>query len=133
MIGVDRLRARAREAALDLAASGPVRLVHGDLRPADVLSGPHARMVAIDPRPAWGDPDVDAVDRVLHGVPGLDVLEDGIGEPAGMVPGRDPDRVSAWCRALAPLVAIPRVCGGRDDTETGFLVALSGGGPTVTK
>ncbi|MEU2441043.1 aminoglycoside phosphotransferase family protein [Streptomyces rubradiris] len=125
--------ARAREAALGLAAGGPARLVHGDLHPGNVLSGPDARMVAIDPRPAWGDPDFDAVDWVLDGVVSLDVLEDRIGELAGMVPGQDPDRVSAWCRALAPLVAIPRVCGGRGDAGTEFLVALAAGGPSVTR
>ncbi|MDN3259193.1 aminoglycoside phosphotransferase family protein [Streptomyces sp. CSDS2] len=119
--------ARARETALELASSGPTRLVHGDLHPANVLSGPHARVVAIDPRPAWGDPDFDAVDWVLDGVLGLDVLEDRIGELAGMVPGQNPGRLSAWCRALAPLIAAPRVCGGRDDAETGFLVALADG------
>ncbi|MGJ3560381.1 hypothetical protein ACR6C2_25120 [Streptomyces sp. INA 01156] len=44
---------RARARALELAESGPVALVHGDLHSANVLSGPGARMVAIDPRPAW--------------------------------------------------------------------------------
>ncbi|MFD0392862.1 aminoglycoside phosphotransferase family protein [Streptomyces nogalater] len=117
--------ARARQAALELAASGPTRLVHGDLHPANVLSGPNARMVAIDPRPAWGDPDFDAVDWVLDGVLDRGVLEERAGELAGMVPGQSPDRVLAWCRALSPLVAIPRVCMRREDAETGFLITLA--------
>ncbi|QCD60389.1 aminoglycoside phosphotransferase family protein [Streptomyces hawaiiensis] len=56
---------RARTESLELCKSGPVGLVHGDLHSANVLMGPGGRMVAIDPRPAWGDPDFDAVDWVL--------------------------------------------------------------------
>ncbi|MEU8029354.1 aminoglycoside phosphotransferase family protein [Streptomyces sp. NPDC049099] len=118
---------RAREAALELAATGPMGLVHGDLHPANALSGPGARMVAIDPRPAWGDPDFDAVDWVLDGVLDLDVLEGRIEKLAEMVPGQSPDRVRGWCRALSPLIAIPRICARREDAETGFLIALAGG------
>lgn len=119
--------AQARAAALSLAASGPVGLVHGDLHPGNVLSGPGARMVAIDPRPAWGDPDFDAVDWVLEGVEGLATLERRIEKLAAMVPGQSPDRVLGWCRALAALIAVPRVCKGRDDAETRFLMALARG------
>ncbi|MCP9962507.1 hypothetical protein LUX05_16085 [Streptomyces somaliensis] len=99
---------RSRAAALELAADGPVGLVHGDLHPANVLSGPGARLVAIDPRPAWGDPDFDAVDWVLGGATGPAVLEERIGELASLVPGQSPDRVRGWCRALAVLNALPR-------------------------
>ncbi|MEU6097010.1 aminoglycoside phosphotransferase family protein [Streptomyces sp. NPDC047079] len=68
---------RARAAALELATDGPVGLVHGDQHPANVLSGPDARMVAIDPRPTWGDPDFDAVDWVLEGAADLTVWSGG--------------------------------------------------------
>jgi streptomycin 6-kinase len=119
--------AGARSAALELAASGPVGLVHGDLHPANVLSGPGARMVAIDPRPTWGDPDFDAVDWVLEGAEGLARLEQRIEKLAAMVPGQSPDRVQGWCRALAALIAVPRICKGRDDAETQFLMALTCG------
>jgi streptomycin 6-kinase len=71
---------QARAAALELAGRGPVGLVHGDLHPANVLSGPGARMVAIDPRPTWGDPNFDAVDWVLEGVADPAVLEERIEE-----------------------------------------------------
>lgn len=118
---------QARAAALELAASGPVALVHGDLHPANVLSGPGARMVAIDPRPAWGDPDFDAVDWVLEGAAGLSMLEQRIEKLAALVPGMSPDRVLGWCGALAALIAVPRMCVGRDDPETRFLMALAGG------
>ncbi|WP_399895430.1 aminoglycoside phosphotransferase family protein [Streptomyces sp. BBFR51] len=116
---------QARAAALELAGNGPVGLVHGDLHPANVLSGPGARMVAIDPRPTWGDPDFDAVDWVLEGVAGPAVLEQRIEEPAALVPGMSPRRVLGWCRALAALIAVPRRCAGRDDAETRFLMALA--------
>ncbi|MDO0929569.1 aminoglycoside phosphotransferase family protein [Streptomyces sp. TG1A-8] len=118
---------QARAAALELADSGPVGLVHGDLHPGNVLSGPGARMVAIDPRPAWGDPDFDAVDWVLEGVAVPAMLEERIEELAALVPGLSPHRVLNWCRVLAALNAVPRLCAGRDDAETKFLVALADG------
>ncbi|MFG2193668.1 aminoglycoside phosphotransferase family protein [Streptomyces sp. NPDC048639] len=118
---------RSRAAALDLAASGPVGLVHGDLHPANVLYGSAARMVAIDPRPAWGDPDFDAVDWVLEGVADFAVLERRIEKLAAMVPGQSPDRVVGWCRALAALNAVPGICARRHDAGTQFLIALASG------
>ncbi|MFF0751889.1 aminoglycoside phosphotransferase family protein [Streptomyces sp. NPDC004267] len=118
---------RARAAALELAGSGPVGLVHGDLHPANVLSGPGARMVAIDPRPAWGDPDFDTVDWVLEGVADPATLERRVEEFAALVPGMSPRRVLGWCRALAALIAVPGLCAGRDDAEIRFLMALAGG------
>uniref|UniRef100_A0AAU3GS97 Aminoglycoside phosphotransferase family protein n=1 Tax=Streptomyces sp. NBC_01401 TaxID=2903854 RepID=A0AAU3GS97_9ACTN len=124
--------ADARAAALELANSGPVGLVHGDLHPANVLSGnvrsgPNTRMVAIDPRPAWGDPDFDAVDWALDGATDLAALERRIETLAALVPGLSPRRVLAWCRALAILDAAPRMRAGRDDAETRFLVTLARG------
>lgn len=117
----------ARAAALELAGTGSVGLVHGDLHPANVLSGPGARLVAIDPRPTWGDPDFDAVDWVLEGVADPAVLEQRVEELAALVPGMSPRRVLGWCRALAALIAVPRMCAGRDDAETQFLMALADG------
>jgi streptomycin 6-kinase len=118
---------QARAAALELATGGPVGLVHGDLHPANVLSGPGARMVAIDPRPAWSGPDFDAVDRVLAGVASFAALERRIEQLARMVPGQSPDRVLRWCRALAAVKAVPAMCAGWDDAETLFLMLLAGG------
>ncbi|MFI0240588.1 aminoglycoside phosphotransferase family protein [Streptomyces sp. NPDC016845] len=115
----------ARAAAQELAAGGPVGLVHGDLHPANVLSGPDARMVAIDPRPTWGDPDFDAVDWVLEGAADPATLERRIEGLAALVPGLSPERVLRWCRALGVLAAVPRVCAGRDDAEIRFLLALA--------
>ncbi|MFG3660901.1 aminoglycoside phosphotransferase family protein [Streptomyces sp. NPDC047706] len=116
---------RAWSASMELCRSGSVTLVHGDLHPANVLSGPGDRLVAIDPRPTWGDPDFDAVDWVLGGVSDLTVLRRRIGWLASMVPGQSPERVWAWCRAQAALNAVPRLCAGRDDAETRFLMTLA--------
>ncbi|MFJ4931681.1 aminoglycoside phosphotransferase family protein [Streptomyces sp. NPDC088736] len=116
----------ARAAAQELAAGGPTGLVHGDLHPANVLSGPGGRMVAIDPRPAWGDPDFDTVDWVLDNTTDQTVLDSKIAELAAQVPGMSPHRVLSWCRALAPVIAVPRICSGRDDAQTRFLTALAG-------
>lgn len=118
---------RARTAALELATSGPVGLVHGDLHPANVLSGPGVRMVAIDPRPAWGDPDFDAVDWVFEGVVDLTELEQRIERLSALLPELSPERVLGWCRALAGLIAVPRICKRRDDSETEFLMTLARG------
>jgi streptomycin 6-kinase len=116
---------RARAACLALCDSGPVGLVHGDLHAANVLRGAAGRPVAIDPRPAWGDPDFDAVDWVLAGVSDLPTLEQRTGELAALVPGQSADRVLAWCRALAAFEAVPALCAGRDDAVTRFLWTLA--------
>ncbi|MEV0263822.1 aminoglycoside phosphotransferase family protein [Streptomyces sp. NPDC050617] len=116
---------RARTAALDLAGSGTVGLVHGDLHPANVLSGPGRRIVAIDPRPALGDPDFDAVDWVMAGVREFAELERNVEELTALVPGQSAARVLAWCRAVAVLDAASRLCAGRNDAESRFLVALA--------
>ncbi|MEV6533709.1 aminoglycoside phosphotransferase family protein [Streptomyces sp. NPDC051639] len=116
---------KARATAQELAAGGPAGLVHGDLHPANVLSGPGGRMVAIDPRPAWGDPDFDTVDWILDNTTDQTMLDSKIAELAARVPGMSPHRVLSWCRALAPVIAIPRICAGRDDAQTRFLTDLA--------
>ncbi|MFD5023505.1 aminoglycoside phosphotransferase family protein [Streptomyces sp. NPDC058373] len=120
-----RLR-RARAQALELAASAPVgRLVHGDLHPGNVLHGPDGSLVAIDPRPAWGDPDFDAVDWALDGVVGVDVLDERVGLLVELVPGLSADRLHGWVRALGALLAASAVRARRDDARTRFLLALT--------
>ncbi|MFI8083293.1 aminoglycoside phosphotransferase family protein [Kitasatospora sp. NPDC086009] len=115
----------ARAFARELAAGGPLALVHGDLHPANVLDGP-AGPVAIDPRPSLGDPDFDLVDWVLDGVTDRPALDRAIADLSARVPGADPARVLAWCRALAVTVAAPRAAAGRHDAETAFLLELAG-------
>lgn len=115
----------ARAFARELAAGGQLALVHGDLHPSNVLDGP-AGPVAIDPRPTLGDPDFDLVDWVLDGVTDRPVLDRRIAGLSALVPGADPERVLAWCRALAVIVAAPRAAAGRRDAETTFLLELAG-------
>jgi streptomycin 6-kinase len=50
---------RGYELARTLAHAGPTALVHGDLHFANILVA-EGRLVAIDPRPCWGDPAFDA-------------------------------------------------------------------------
>ncbi|AUY54608.1 aminoglycoside phosphotransferase [Streptomyces sp. CB01881] len=114
-----------RAFARELAADGPVALVHGDLHPGNVLDGP-AGPVAIDPRPSLGDPDFDLVDWVIDGATGLPGLERRIAGLTALVPGADPRRVLDWCRASAVIIAAPRVAAGRQDAGTVFLAELAG-------
>ncbi|WP_405751238.1 aminoglycoside phosphotransferase family protein [Streptomyces sp. NBC_01411] len=96
--------AHGRAAALGLAGTGPADgLVHGDLHPGNVLVGPGYRLVAIDPRPTFGDPDFDAVDWAIDGATDEVALRRRIAELAALVPGMSAARVLAWCRATAPL------------------------------
>ncbi|MGG7613698.1 aminoglycoside phosphotransferase family protein, partial [Streptomyces sp. ZG43] len=101
-------------------------LVHGDLHAANVLRGPRGRLVAIDPRPAWGDPDFDAVDWVLEGVSTHEALRERTALLADLVPGLAADRVHAWAHALGALLAAPAARAGHDDARTRFLLGLGG-------
>ncbi|WP_116050525.1 aminoglycoside phosphotransferase family protein [Amycolatopsis palatopharyngis] len=99
--------ARSRTLAMELAADGPVRLLHGDLHPDNVLdAGPVRGAVAIDPRPCLGDPAVDAADwavlPLLHG----GSLDAGVSRLASAIPELDVERLTAWCRSFAVLLAI---------------------------
>ena len=108
---------RVRPADLDrgasrydqLLATAPSQvLLHGDLHLGNVLDGGPARgLVAIDPRACAGDPCFDAVDYALDGAG-----RDGVGNRcAALAPaaGLDPGRLYAWCRAIAPIIAINRI------------------------
>lgn len=99
--------AKGRERAMELATSGPVTLIHGDLHPANVLdAGPGRGAVAIDPRPGLGDPSLDAVDWMFVPMAKGGTIEDGLTALAPHVADFDAERVHAWCVAMAPLVAL---------------------------
>lgn len=98
---------RARDRAHELAAGGPVALIHSDLHPGNVLdAGPDRGAVAIDPRPCLGDPAFDTVDWVFLPMAAGGSLDDGIAALRPHVPDLDVDRVRGWCVAMAPLVAM---------------------------
>ncbi|WP_344324379.1 aminoglycoside phosphotransferase family protein, partial [Kitasatospora putterlickiae] len=103
---------------------GPLALVHGDLHPANVLLGPDGP-VAIDPRACLGDPDFDLVDWALDGVTDRAALSARIADLVALVPGADAERVLAWCRATAVVIAAPRLTAGRRDPGTLFLRDLA--------
>jgi streptomycin 6-kinase len=101
------LLAKGRERAMELATSGPVSLLHGDLHPANVLdAGPGRGVVAIDPRAGFGDPALDAVDWMFVPMHAGGTIDDGIKSLAPHVADFDAERVRAWCVAMAPLVAL---------------------------
>lgn len=113
--------------ARQLAVEGPVGLVHGDLHPGNVLRGGENRgVVAIDPRPCWGDRASDAIDWMLYDV----VDEQGLGRRIDWlvrnVPGVDSERVWAWCRAMAVIIAASMVARRDDDPVGEFLLAFAG-------
>lgn len=97
-----------RRYRLLLATARSRVLLHGDLHLGNVLDGGPARgLVAIDPRACAGDRCFDGVDYALDGA-GLD----GVGSRcAALAPaaGLDPDRLYAWCCAVAPIIAISRI------------------------
>ncbi len=89
-----------------LVASQTTRvLLHGDLHLGNVLDGGGLRgLVAIDPRACAGDPCFDAVDYLLDGagLDGVDARCAALAEASGL----DTGRLFAWCRAVAPIMAI---------------------------
>jgi streptomycin 6-kinase len=95
---------RSRRVALALADGDSAGLVHGDLHPGNVLRTGRG-MVAIDPRPCFGDRTFDAVDWVLVNADGKREIDRRIGWLADHLPGVNQDRVLGWCQATAVLLA----------------------------
>ncbi|MEQ0563576.1 aminoglycoside phosphotransferase family protein [Amycolatopsis sp. NEAU-NG30] len=118
--------ANGRARALELATSGPVALLHGDLHPANVLdAGPGRGPVAIDPRPGLGDPALDTVDWVFIPMTQGGTIDDGIAALAPYVTDFDAERVRAWCVAMAPLVALPSLRRGERTPFTDAVLQLA--------
>ncbi|MGH3395625.1 MAG: aminoglycoside phosphotransferase family protein [Streptosporangiaceae bacterium] len=112
----------ARRYGVLLATAPSQVLLHGDLHLGNVLDGGPARgLVAIDPRACVGDPCFDGVDYALDGAG-----HDGVGSRCtALAPaaGLDPDRLYAWCRAVAPIIAISRI--GHPEKEQSVTELLS--------
>lgn len=108
-----------------LLASETTRvLLHGDLHLGNVLDGGASRgLVAIDPRACVGDPCFDAVDYLLNGAgrDGVDTRCAALASASGL----GAERLYAWCRAVAAIVAIIYL--GRPGAEKAVaeLVALA--------
>jgi streptomycin 6-kinase len=118
--------AKGRERALELAASGPVTLIHGDLHPANVLdAGPGRGAVAIDPRPGLGDPALDAIDWMFVPMARGGTIDDGLAAIAPHVADFDAERVRAWCVAMAPLVALSPLRRGERSPFTDAVLELA--------
>jgi streptomycin 6-kinase len=106
---------RSRGIAHALTEEGPIRVLHGDLHPGNVLRGSKTRgLVAIDPRPCLGDPGFDAVDWLLADGGGEPSVQSRIQWLAGRTDGLDPDRAWAWCQALAVVLAVGLLIGNLD-------------------
>ncbi|MCQ4040577.1 aminoglycoside phosphotransferase family protein [Streptantibioticus rubrisoli] len=117
---------RCRRAALRLAEGEWSAVVHGDLHPGNVLdAGPKRGLVAIDPRPAVGDSDFDAIDWALSGATTPAAVQERVQRLADLVPGLAADRVSRWCEVTAVIMAVPRVARGADDRYTRLLVGMA--------
>jgi streptomycin 6-kinase len=118
--------AKGRERAMELATSGPVTLIHGDLHPANVLdAGPGRGAVAIDPRPGLGDPALDAIDWMFVPMEHGGTIDDGLAALAPHVAGFDAERVRAWCVAMAPLVALSPLRRGERSPFTDAVLELA--------
>jgi streptomycin 6-kinase len=116
----------SRNLASALAGVGPVRLLHGDLHPGNVLRGGDGRgLVAIDPRPCLGDPAFDAVDWVLAGGGGEPAVQQRIDWLAGRVDGLDPGRVWGWCQAMAVVLGVILLIGGDDDPAAQEMLTMA--------
>lgn len=116
---------RSHALARELSIEGPVGLVHGDLHPGNVLRAEGRGVVAIDPRPCWGDRATDAVDWMLSDVVDELGLDRRIDWLARNVPELDPARVRAWCQAFAVIVAASMLARRDDDPVGEFLLQLA--------
>jgi len=80
--------------ARELASDGPAGLLHGDLHLSNILrAGPARGLVAIDPRPGFGDLTFDAIDWTLDRTTSLDEVRERIGQLCRLVPDLDRDRL----------------------------------------
>lgn len=109
--------ARGHVLARELTAStNDYGLVHGDLHLLNVLDGgPARRLVAIDPRPSYGDRAWDAIDIALARVTSMDELDDRISRITALVPGLNAGRLRQWCQATAVISVVQRLFRNRHD------------------
>ncbi|MEU4801833.1 aminoglycoside phosphotransferase family protein [Actinosynnema sp. NPDC023587] len=104
--------------------STPV-LLHGDLHPGNVLDGGTRGLVAIDPKTCVGDACFDAVDYVVDAA-GKGSVEERCARVAAAY-GLDPERLRAWARVDAPLLAIGYLTWGGPAGAVEELLAFAAG------
>jgi len=113
-----------RRCATLLGTQATLVLLHGDLHLGNVLDGGPARgLVAIDPKACIGDPCFDAVDYVVAGAAqeGVEARCQRVADACGL----DGDRLYAWSRVIAPMVAIGHLTYGGPEPAIDELLALT--------
>jgi streptomycin 6-kinase len=112
--------------ARELASDGPAGLLHGDLHLSNILrAGPARGLVAIDPRPGFGDLTFDAIDWTLDRAASTDEVRERIGQLCGLVRDLDPDRLWRWCQATAAALAVLRLRHRSHDGTAQLLLKLA--------
>lgn len=120
---------RALDRCRNLLATEPTRvLLHGDLHLGNVLyAGPGRGLVAIDPKACIGDPCFDAVDYLLAAA-GSSADHTAVttrSQTFAGTHGLDPDRLHAWCRAIAPVIAVSLIPDPGSEPAVTELLALA--------
>jgi streptomycin 6-kinase len=64
---------------------------------------------ALGPRPCFGDPAIDAADWAMVPLTHGGGLGEGVSALASAMPELDSERLTAWCRSLAVLLAIQQL------------------------
>lgn len=111
-----------------LATESTRVLLHGDLHLGNVLdAGPTRGLIAIDPKACAGDPCFDAVDYLL-GAAGCCANQRGVAircQALADTHGLDPDRLYAWCRAIAPVIAVSAITTPNNEPAITELLGLA--------
>ena len=120
---------RALDRCRRLLATEPTRvLLHGDLHLGNVLdAGPTRGLLAIDPKVCIGDPCFDAVDYLLAAA-GSSADQNAVAtrcQSLAAANGLDPDRLHAWCRAIAPVTAVSLIPTAGSQPAVAELLALA--------
>jgi streptomycin 6-kinase len=120
---------RALDRCRRLLATESTRvLLHGDLHLGNVLdAGPDRGLVAIDPKVCVGDPCFDAVDYLLAAA-GDSTTGDAVTARCHALAAThdiDPNRLHAWCRVIAPIIAVSLIPNADNEPAVTELLTLA--------